>query len=268
MIITSIIILVFLTILVTIKLEVPAVNKIEEKLYTFYDLYMAYQQGTLYLMTILPYVITSFIMIIIVLLSIYISKKQENPLITAVVLAGLLTQGVMVMAPYSPLRTTLTPILFFWLGIAYLVSLGSEREYSIIGAFIIAFAIQNINLAVVLLIVYMGIKNIKLNNNDTMKEVLSIFLMLLIIASSNWYQIYAGYKNNKEIFNENIERIEQFIENNPSQEEQENKEIQILLPKDDRYGFTAMAGVDWIDAGIKGYFGINKLVTFIGVNPD
>ena len=207
-------------------------------------------------------------MIITVGISIYISKKQENPLITVLLLSGYLTQGVMVMAPYSPLRTTLTPILFFWLGIAYLALIGIKKDFSVIGAFIIAFAIQSTNLAIVLLIVYIGIKNIKLNYKETSKEIFVGITLFAMLATINWYQIYAGYKNNKEVYNENITRLESFVEQNPSQEEQENKEIYLLLPKDDRYGFTPMTGVDWIETGIKGFFGINKLVTFIGVSSD
>ena len=109
-----------------------------------------------------------------------------------------------------------------------------------------------------------------MKNEDTeiKNEIAAIVLVFGFIALGNWYQIYYGYKENKSIYNENILRIQEFVEENKTQEEQANKELIILLPKDDRYGFTAMAGIDWIDESIKGYFGINSSVTLRGVEKD
>lgn len=261
---SSIIILLFLTIILGFKLEIPQISQIKEKIYIFNDIFEKYNNGEIYFITVLPYILTSIIMALTVLISIYITKKKEDPILLIVLLAGYLTQGVMVMAPYSPLRTTLTPIIFFCIGIVYLTIVGTEEDFSIVIPFLIAFTIQNINSGILLLILYVGIKGLKLENLKISKELLPILLIFSLIAITNWYQVYAGYRENKKIYNENIRRIELFINSNPTQGEQENKELHLLLPKDERYGFTAMVGIDWVDEAIKEYFNINKTVELVG----
>lgn len=266
---SSLCILIFLAFVVGLRMGIPQFNQIREKIYKFNDVYLAFNRGELYFVTLFPYILASLIMILTVAISVYVAKKKNNPILLLVLLAAYLTQGIMVMAPYSPLRTTLTPIVFFWISIAYLLVLALERDYSIILAFLIAFAVQNINLGIILLILYLGVKNLKLENLKISKELLSILLLGSMVVAINWYQVYAGYRDNKKIYNQNIQRIEKFIADNPTQEEQKNKELYLLLPKDERYGFTAMTGIDWIDEAIKAYFKINnsvKLVEEININ--
>ena len=63
-----------------------------------------------------------------------------------------------------------------------------------------------------------------------------------------------GYKDNKIIYNENISRLENFVKENPTVESQKDKELVLLLPKDEKYGFTAITCIEWIDSEIKKYF--------------
>ena len=259
----SLTLMVFLVFIVGLKVGIPQFNQVRDKLYRFNSVYEAFNRGELYFITLLPYIITSIVMILTIVISIYVAKNQKNPILLLLLLAAYLTQGIMVMAPYSPLRTTITPIVFFWISIAYLIGLSLKKDYSIILAFLIALAIQNINLGIILVILYIGINNLKAEKLKISREILAICLVGFVIVIINWYQIYAGYRDNKVIYNYNIQRIERFIKEHPTQEEQENKELYLLMPKDERYGFTAMSGIEWIDEAIKSYFNINPTVKLI-----
>lgn len=251
--------------MLVIGLNVPFSDILKEKLFTFSNIYKSLQEKSLDLSKIMPYIITSFIMIASLIISFYISKKEKNPLLLIVLLSAYLTQGIMVMAPYSPLRTTLTSIIFFIIAIGYLCYLSIEKEYSIALAFIIPLAIYNLYIGIILIIILAGIKNLKVDASEIKKEIIGVVLVLGVVSIINWYQIYLGYQTNKKIYYDNISIIGRFLNENPTGEDQKNKELQLLLPKDDRYGFTAMTGIGWIDDAVKKYFGIDSSVKLTGI---
>ena len=260
----SIVITLFLLILLLISFNIPSIELIQQKVFTFNNLYTKLNERTLYLVDLFPYILTSIIMILSLIVSIYISKKEKNPLLLITLLCGYLTQGIMVMAPYSPLRTTLTSIIFFIIVIGYLCYIGLKNKNSLLLAFVISLAIYNFYIGSLLVLLYICISNLKLEETDFDKEIITILLIFSMTSLINLYQVYSGYKTNKEIYNRNITRIEEFLKNYPTKEEQKNKELTLLLPEDEKYGFTAMVGIDWIDDAIKNYFEIDSSVELIG----
>ena len=103
-------IIIFLFVCMAISLNLPHTEVIKAKFFTFNNLYTAYYTSGWYLSLLIPYVITSVIMLMSLIVSVYIAQKEKNILLPIILLAGYFTQGIMVMAPYSPLRTTFTTI--------------------------------------------------------------------------------------------------------------------------------------------------------------
>ena len=170
----------------------------------------------------------------------------------------------MVMAPYSPLRTTFTTIMFIIIAIGYLCYISLKYKYSILLAFAIPLTVFNAYWGIVLIVTYAGIYSLDIDKSKNDKIIITILLVFGMAAMSNALQIYMGYKDNKIIYNENISRLENFVKENPTVESQKDKELVLLLPKDEKYGFTAMTGIDWIDTAIKKYFDIDQSVVLKG----
>ena len=114
------------------------------------------------------------------------------------------------------------------------------------------------------MVIYTGINSLNIDKSKNDKIIITILLVFGTAAMFNWFQAYIGYKENKAIYNENILRLENFVKENPIIESQKDKELVLLLPKDEKYGFTAMTGIDWIDNAIKSYFDIDISVTLKG----
>lgn len=261
--ILNIVIIIFLIVNLAIAVDIPYSDLFREKFLTFSDLYTAFHSKTLSISTILPYLITSAIMLISLIISVYISKKEKNILQVVLLIAGLFTQGIMVMAPYSPLRTTFTTIIFFIITIGYTCYISLKNDYSILLAFVIPLTIFNSYLGIIATIVFIGINSLNIKESKNNKIIITVLIIFGISSMFNWCQTYIGYKKNKRIYNENITRIENFLREYPTKDKQDCKELYLLPPDDDKYGFTAMAGIDWIDEAIKAYFNISNSVKLI-----
>ena len=257
-------IIIFLFVCMAISLNLPHTEVIKAKFFTFNNLYTAYYTSGWYLSLLIPYVITSVIMLMSLIVSVYIAQKEKNILLPIILLAGYFTQGIMVMAPYSPLRTTFTTIMFFIIAIGYLCYISLKYKYSILLAFAIPLTVINVYLGIALMVIYTGINSLNIDKSKNDKIIIAILLVFGTVAMFNWFQAYIGYKENKAIYNENILRLENFVKENPIIEGQKDKELVLLLRKDEKYGFTAMTGIDWIDNAIKNYFDIDISVTLKG----
>lgn len=257
-------IIIFLFTCLVMALNLPNIESIQKKFFMFKNLYIAYCQKSLYLSLLMPYMITSAVMLMSLIIAIYIAQKEKNILLPIILLSGYFTQGIMVMAPYSPLRTTFTTIMFFIIAIGYLCYISLKYKYSILLAFAIPLTVFNAYWGIVLIVTYAGIYSLDIDKSKNDKIIITILLVFGMAAMSNALQIYMGYKDNKIIYNENISRLENFVKENPTVESQKDKELVLLLPKDEKYGFTAMTGIDWIDTAIKKYFDIDQSVVLKG----
>lgn len=262
--ISNIGIIVFSFVCLTMALNLPHTEAVRAKFFVFSNLYTAYCANEFHLSLLRPYVVTSVIMLMSLIISVYIAQKENNILLPILLLSGYFTQGIMIMAPYSPLRTTFTTIMFFIIAIGYLYYISSKNAYSILLAFAIPLTVFNAYWGITLIVTYAGIYSLDMNISKNDKITITILLVFGMAAMFNWLQTYMGYKDNKVIYNENISRLENFVSENPTAESQMDKELVLLLPKDEKYGFTAMTGIDWVDTAIKKYFDIDLSVTLKG----
>lgn len=251
-------VLAFLAVNLIVDLKIINTETIKEKFLTFTNLYEA---SSINLVTLLPYVSASAVMLISVITSISIGKKEQNPLLFIFIVTGYLIQGIMVMAPYSPLRTTLVTILFFILAIGYLLHIAVKEEYSILLAMAVPLAIYNIYLGILLVMLAFSIDNMNVEISKNMKSIIAVIIIFGMASLFNWYQTYMGYRQNKRVYEENISRIESFVNENPTKESQKDKEILLLKSSNDVYEFTPMVGYGWIEDAIKSYFDLDYSVT-------
>lgn len=80
---------------------------------------------------LIPYIVASAVMLITCLLALYISIKRNNCTLVIIYISALIAQGIMVVSPYSPLRSTFFSIGLLWISITYLVQIAYEEKIEI-----------------------------------------------------------------------------------------------------------------------------------------
>ena len=253
--ITSIIQTVVALIFLGIALEIPYVQEIAKVFMGFENLLHEKWNGTLTIKALVPYGVTTILMLSIVVEAFFISLKKKDPMLVTTIVTAFLMQGIMVMAPYSPLRTTCYTIIFLWFAIAYLIKLSYNEKINIIIPAILTFMVYSMQMGLVAIVSYLMIKNFYKKENIYKGEMIVIIGIMLIMAYNNYMPILKGYKENHYIYDQNIARIEEFLERKENGSEE--KELYLLAPKDERYGFTSMTGIEWVENAIKDYFKID-----------
>ena len=74
-------IIIFLFVCMAISLNLPHTEVIKAKFFTFNNLYTAYYTSGWYLSLLIPYVITSVIMLMSLIVNVYIAQKEKNILL-------------------------------------------------------------------------------------------------------------------------------------------------------------------------------------------
>lgn len=248
------IILVFLVLNFTVSINSETFLPISNLILNFNPLSENLANGTFSIKMLVPYAVTSIILIISLILAYYISYKEKNPLLIIMFASALLGQAMMLLSPYSPLRTTFITVILLWISIAYLLSIILKEKISIIGIFALIIAITyDVKVAIAFLLLYYILKNIEEINNK--KELLLIGGLFIIITGITYIQTLQGYRANAFIYHENLQRIEQFKEN-PS----EDNILYLKEATDAKYGFTGFVGVEWIETAVKQYFELGEEV--------
>lgn len=250
----------FIILCLGVALEIPYSEYIRKFIFQFENLLYAKNNGILTLKMFIPYVITTLVMLSMVIESFLMALKKSDPILPTIVISALIMQIIMVMAPYSPLRTTYYTIVFLWIAIAYLINIAYTDKINIAIIPIVLFTIYNTQLGIMAVIIYVLIKSINIHNLETENlkyEVVMVIGILLILAIGNYSDILINYKANKEIYNQNIARIQEYKKNEENGLKQE--ELYLLLPKNEQYGFTPMVGIEWVEDAIKQYFKLENV---------
>lgn len=254
--IVSIIQIIFSILCLAIALKIPYVDEIANTIMGFENVLHADMEGKLTFKILLPYILTSIVMLSIVIETFLISLKKKDPMLVTTVVVAFLMQGVMVMAPYNPLRTTCYTIIFLWFAIAYLIKMAYSEKISLIIPVIIAIMIYSVPLGFVALISYLLVKNIYENEKLYRGEMVVIIGVLLVMAYYNYSTILNGYKQNHDIYDQNMVRIEEFKKRKENGSDE--KELYLLPPADERCGFTPLVGTEWVEDAVKQYFKIDE----------
>lgn len=258
---TAIIIFIILNFIISINYDKNYI--LTDLLLKFEPILENLNNGTFRLKLLIPYAITAVIMLFAVVLSYYISNKENNPLLFLTITCALLGQGMMLLSPYSPLRTTFITVFFLWIAIAYLTKYIIKNNTSVIWIVGLILAIMyEIKLTVIITVLYLIFSSIynmgenkKESNIKNKCEGIILITIFTILVLNIYIRTINGYRANKEVYNFNMQQIEEF-------RAKENNENTLYLkdPVQPEYGFTPLVGTDWIEEAVKDYFDLGESV--------
>ena len=214
-------------------------------IFKFVNLYELKVNNQLSIINFIPYFAIIFFLICNLITIIIHSKNEKNYLLLILFVAIYGSQYSMMLAPYTPLRTCLTAIIFLIFAIIYLINYLKDQHFDFIKIVPIIFMYINFNIAIIL---YIFIDILLLNKN--MKKLLLILSIVpfAYFSAYNYKNIYVNYHENKLIYNYNIEKIQNYKSG--------NKTIYLKRLFNETYAFTPLIGQSWIEKGVKTYFHI------------
>lgn len=249
--------LLFLLTFLISTLGIPFLSSICQYCFKYLDLLKVFsgEYGMLGYLGILPYLAATIAILSNLILAFSICKRHNNPFLITTLLAGYIAEFCMVMAPYSPIRTTFYTITFMWLAIGYLIVTSKAEKIGIFPITIIIFTIFNFYLGIVSLICYLILRSVLPNILPEKKisfptvEILLFTAILSILAIINSSLIFVNYHRNKVINTENNSRIIEYKTTNNTAET-----LYLVQPYNELYGFTGLAGIEWVERAVNLYF--------------
>lgn len=236
---------------VIMKFNLMGSEYIYKCLFSYKNIYNEILQGTFRLLMLLPYVLSLVTIGATLLLALYIAIKFEEPLLFISISCGFLGQIIMLLAPYSPIRTTFISLVLFWIAIAEIGYIIKENKFSVELIIFTILLYFGLNYVILGTVVYLIIKQ---TNNEKLIYAIAL-LVVLYFAIINCIFVSKGYYENKKINKINIERLENF--------DNKSNEIKLLKPIAEKYGFTKLTGIQWIEEAVKEYYNIPQEVKFI-----
>lgn len=193
---------------------------LKEKIMTFSPLLETIQNNTFKIYMLIPYIITGLALLAGIIISYYISYKEEKtPFLFIVFTSAILTQIMMMLAPVGPFRTAFITVTLLWSTIAYLIKL---------------------------------LKNYEMIDKTGLTIIGIVLIMITFLVYSKTLK---GYKDNSYSYYENVNRIELF-KDNPT----EDNILYLQPPKDPIFGYDSFKGSEWLENSVKEYYGLDKSV--------
>lgn len=255
----SIILLVFLILNFIINIGYDHDLRITNYIFKFEPILANIQNGTFSIRLLIPYAVTTIVMLFVVILSYYISYHEKNPLLVITTIGALLGQGMMVLSPYSPLRTTFITVYLLWIAIALLVAIIWKYKLNTIWIMAMILATMfELKLGLVVALSYAIFYTLQqIKDDETNLKIQSIILIFVfgILAVISYKQTLSGYIENEYIYNQNIQLIEEF-----KKEGNSNNTLYLKKPIKEQYGFTSFVGIEWVEVEVKNYFDLDKNV--------
>ena len=236
------------------RMNIPEVSSYFGLAYKYINLLNLGEYGSIGLLGLLPYLAVLIAIISSLASSYFICKRQNSPLLLCVLLTAYLAEFSMVMAPYSPLRTTFYSIAFFWLTISYLLPLIKSEEVQIFPLVLVIFTTLNFNLGILLLIAYVIISLLTPRQKFTPRVQIYLFVTVLIILSTtNFAKTLVNYHRNRIINEENISLL---LDAKTTYQSGDNlpEVLYLKKPFNETYGFTGLTGIEWVENAVKTYF--------------
>ncbi|MEG1141647.1 MAG: DUF6056 family protein [Clostridia bacterium] len=243
----------FIVVTMAIKLNIIGAESIKNMLFGFHNILNELLNNTFNIKMLIPYIFCFGSILSSIILSLYISLKFKNIILFLSVSCAFLSQAIMLVAPYSPNRTAFIGLMLFWIAITYGIKIMMENKFNFSIVFIpllLNFGIKFVLLYILVLLIFCNIKN--MNKIANIVGIIAILYLTLF----NYYSITKGYYLNKKIYCENVNRINKAkVEN--------KKELSLLKPVDEKYGFTKMIGSPWIEEALKAYYKLDENIILI-----
>lgn len=217
------------------------------------------EHGAIGYLAIFPYLAAILTIFANLSLAFLIGKRKNDPFLFTVLLIGYIAELCMVMAPYSPLRTTLYTITFMWLAIGYLVLAARTDNASIFPVALLIFTIFSFQLGLALLFAYIILTflwpNFTNRKLPASSEIYLFLSVLVLLAGFNYSKILINYHRNKTINEQNITILIDAA--SAYAETGELPEVLYLKkPYNELYGFTGLAGIVWVEQAVTEHFNL------------
>lgn len=201
------------------------------------------------------YIVTGSFLLSILYLSFDFSKEKKYPFLIFTVLSASASQVMMVMAPYSPFRSTYISIIFIIFGIVYLMYELINHKNVLLLCLILSFAFYDFTFAVLFGTLYLFLKSFK---KDNLYLILIILIMLIPTLSVYTMNLY-GYYRSRHTNDVNVARIEKAVKENQT-------EVVLCKLDDESYSFTPIySEIEWIRTAVLDYYDFPKEEQFIVV---
>ena len=171
----------FIFLALTIIMNFASKETILNYIFKFVNLYELKVNNQLSIINFIPYFAIIFFLICNLITIIIHSKNEKNYLLLILFVAIYGSQYSMMLAPYTPLRTCLTAIIFLIFAIIYLINYLKDQHFDFIKIVPIIFMYINFNIAIIL---YIFIDILLLNKN--MKKL----LLILSIVPFSYFSAY------------------------------------------------------------------------------
>lgn len=249
--------LIFTSAFIISLLNIPGISAIAKYGFTYINLLNIEQYDLLDLLSLFSYLLAALAIIASLLDAFFICREHRDPFLIAVLIMGYLAEFSMLMAPYSPLRTTFYTIACLWLAISYLLFVSYQEKVSVLPILLAIFITINLSLCLFVVILFAIVFKLVQANHKKLSprhEYLFALLIFVSLATANYAKVLTNYHQNKIIDDENITRILKYKET--ANYNTTSKEVILYLkrPVDEIYGFTGLAGIDWVENGIRLYF--------------
>lgn len=179
--------------------------------------------------------------------------EGKNLLLFMIVISAYCSQFSMVLSPYMPYRTCLTATIFLMFGIVFLINQLDEEKVDYELVIPLLFAYVDFRVSLLMLLFKLFLNNIKLFGIKNVFNFICLF-PVVILAVFNYGKMLCGYKENKNVFNENIRIIENSKNNDDI--------IYLKRTPNPTYEFSPLIGSKWIEDDIKTLYNLDKNVKF------
>lgn len=268
--------LLFLFIFLLSSIGIPILKPLSDHLFSYANLLKMFsgELGSFGFVAIVPYIFSGVAILCSLISSFFIGKRTNSPILGISLLMGYIAEFCMIMAPYSPIRTTFYTITFMWISIGYLFCIAKAERINTFPVIFCIFTIFNVHLGIAVLICYTALR-FTLPSFTPEKQfsfsTADIYLFTCVfafLALINAAQVFINYRTNKKIDDENISLIlkrKEYLDAHPT----DNPEtLYLIRPANDLYGFTGLAGIDWVERSVNLYFDmpINQNIEYEGAH--
>ncbi len=204
--------------------------------------------------SIVPYVLSFLYLLSILILMFYTFLKSKSSIGIVALLSAYISQGVMIMSPYTEYRTMLIMILFLIIAILDVIKNCYKEKVDNYYMCCIPFIIYQLQFGLAILIIILIFNSFIFRIKPRYLQLLILLSMFILGALSNYFNTYVKYSENRKIYSENISKLEKY-----------NGEDTIYIKKFlyDDCSFADIIGYEWIENDVKELYGIDKNVKFL-----
>ena len=242
----------YLVLSIIYKFNLIGSNYIAKILFGYKNIYNEIIAGTFKITMLVPYICMFVIILSSIIMALYVLLKEDKPILFITLFSGFLAQAIMLIAPYSPIRTVFISVVLFILAFCDVIYIMKLKGYNFDFIVFVVLSYFGIGYVIFGIIIEILIRSFISQNH---KRSLTLIFIMILLSTINAAKVINGYYDNKKINDINVSRLENY--------DGKSKEIKLLKPIDEAYGFTKLTGIEWVEMDAKRYYNIPLDVVFV-----